>query len=404
MADTWQQSYAELKEYIAKNPTIEIDMSCVVLPGDVRPEFYRLFDTVRVGFIKERYPAELEKAYELSRHYGEISKAVKDDLALESIELMASVNWFLIDPINGLMRVLFDPLFGLIKGKTDMVGFEKAASAAVEDAFKDFFREGYQRWATLSLMKLMVPDRKLWRGQATDSYTDPTSEGDVIPGIRDEGVPEPEETKKLLFDKNLYCNFLVPKAVIRSTRLNTFVGFRPDFYEARRKARLVSEKMEWYNLKEINKKYAVGKMWPDMALYVNDRLEELSLIADYYQMARPDILIEFMEEGDWFAAGRMEAVKRHYDMLKPRLGSFVVCREAVPEAAFKSLEPAPAAPPAEGATEAAATQAVATAEPPDIHLLSVGYNITKLEPIVEVILQAQAKAKEVKKSEAGSTP
>src|SRR5271157_4749811 len=114
MAQIWPNAYEELQKFIAGHPAIEIDMNCIVISGDLRPEFYKLFDTVRVSFIRERFAAELEEAYALSAAYGEASKAVKEEMRLEDIEVNANLNWFLIDPINGLMRVLFDLLFDLL--------------------------------------------------------------------------------------------------------------------------------------------------------------------------------------------------------------------------------------------------------------------------------------------------
>jgi hypothetical protein len=48
VSDNWQKAYSELKEYTAKNPQIDIGMNVIAIPGDVRPGFYRLFDTCGV--------------------------------------------------------------------------------------------------------------------------------------------------------------------------------------------------------------------------------------------------------------------------------------------------------------------------------------------------------------------
>ena len=65
-----------------------------------------------------------------------LSKTLKQEMNLEDIEINASLNWFLLDPINGLMRVLFDILFDLLKGKMDLPGFIKAADTAVKESYK----------------------------------------------------------------------------------------------------------------------------------------------------------------------------------------------------------------------------------------------------------------------------
>jgi hypothetical protein len=398
MTGTWQSAYAELKDFVAAHPAIKIDAGCIIIPEDVRPEFYRLFDGVRLTFIESRYPASLEKNSELGRHYDEVTRRLADTLGLEKIEVLSTGNDFRIDPVNTLVRLLMDPLFDLLKGNTDMAGFDSSASAAVGGAFRGFFSEGYQLWGTMALMDVMGP-QKLWRAQVEDYYIDPSSEDPCHQeGIRDQVVPKPAETKKLLFDKSPYCNFLVPQAVIRSARLNTYAGFCPGFYEARRKAQSVSRNVEWFRIKDISQKHAGGRMWPDLAIYLDDRLDELSLIADCYQMARPDILVEFMEDADWYSSGRLESVKRHQAMLKPRLGTFVFCREEVPQAAIKELEPVPAPGPAgQSPAESAGAQAAPAAEPPtEIRLLYVNYDLTRMEPVVEAVLKARAASKEVK--------
>ena len=57
MPDSWRKAYGELKDYINRNPSIDIGSSVVVIPGDVRPEFYRLFTAVCVSFGKDNIPA-----------------------------------------------------------------------------------------------------------------------------------------------------------------------------------------------------------------------------------------------------------------------------------------------------------------------------------------------------------
>jgi len=117
MSNSWQKAYSGLKEYIAGNPKIEIGKNVIAIPGDVRPEFYRVFDTVRVAFLKEKFQTLLDEAIPLSKNYAEVGQEVTKSLGLADIKVSASLNWFLNDPVNGLIRLLFDPLFNLLKGK-----------------------------------------------------------------------------------------------------------------------------------------------------------------------------------------------------------------------------------------------------------------------------------------------
>ncbi|RJO60494.1 MAG: hypothetical protein C4542_09390 [Dehalococcoidia bacterium] len=416
MAETWQNSYGELQKFIVTHPTIEIDMSSVVITGDIRPEFYKLFDTVRASFIKERFAAELEKAYAMSAAYGATSKAVKEEMRLEGIEINANLNWFLLDPINGLMRVLFDPLFDLLKGKTDLAGFTGVADTAVADSFEALFREGYERWGELALLQLLAPD-KLWLGKAHDYYTDPSMEGDIAEGNRDESVPDLVESRKLVFDNLVRASFVVPGALVHSVRLDYYVSLRPNWYLPRWKARTLSERLEWIELKTLYKDFGADNLWPDMLIHVaGERPEELKLVADYYHLARPEIIIEFMEEDGWWDAKGVADIMRHNTALNPRLGSYVISRVEVPPEAFKPPEAAPGPVSAISAPDVAATSEtpVTTTDanplpmslpmslaelPANVHVLSVGYDMSKLEPVVEALAKATAMIKEARAKE-----
>jgi hypothetical protein len=391
MPNNWQKVYDALKDYIAKNPSIEISSSVVAIPGDIRPEFYRLFDTIRVNFIKDNFPTELEKSYALSKHWAETSQYVINNMKLEAIEIQASVRWFLLDPINGLMRGLFDPLFDLFKGRTTLNLFEQTAAQIVKDDFTKFFREGYQRWAEVALIKLLAAD-KVYSVPAADYNTDASMmEGDPSGGLREEGVPEPVETHKIAFEISYMCSFLSPRIILHSTKLNRFISFRPEFYEARWKARLLSEYQEWYSIRAIEKEFGQTQLWPELAVYLSDDLVDLMVVADYHKVARPDIIVDFKEDHEWFSKEGLELVKRHHDVLKPKLGSFVICREPAPEAAIKGLEPKPV-------IQAVSTSKTATPEPEqviepkrNVSIISAGYDITKLEAVVEAMLNAGKK-------------
>ena len=390
MPDTWQQTYEQLKAFIASHPSIEISPSCVVITGDIRPEFYRLFDTIRVEFIKENFPAELARGYELGSHWSEVSQAVVESMGLEEIEITAGVKWFLADPINGLMRGLFDPLFDLLKGRSDLAGFEKRAREVVAADYERFFREGYQRWASVSLIKCLDGD-KVYSVPAID-YNNNASEmeGDPSGGLREDSVPEAEETKRIVFEYAMICSYLVPRIIIHSRKLNRFVAFRADFYEAKWKARTLSENQEWLKIATIERELGRSDLWPNLAIYVADDLRDLFLVSDYHKVARPDAVVDFKEKENWYESEGLASIRRHYDALKPKRGAFLVSRVPVPEAAAVELEPSPvpalecAGDPLSAPPEAAPRR--------DIHLISAGYDQARLQPIFDAIEAATTPA------------
>lgn len=405
MSSNWQKAYDELKDYISKNPTIEIAPKIVCISSDVRPEFYRLFDKVRSGFLKDNYPALLEKCYVLSKQWDEASRAAVDSLKLESIDLEANTRWFLLDPLDGLIRVLFEPLFDLLKGKNDLAAFEQAAAGMVEDRQIAFSHEGYQSWATLSLLKLLSTD-KVYHVPGSEVDKDPSSHVEMtVDGVQ-ESVPDAVEINKISFAHSHMYSFLVPNMIGHSTSLNLFAAFFSDFdyNESRWQARMLTSEREWYGMSNITGEFGRGKLWPDLAIYTSEYWKELVVVADSSRMAQPDIIVEFREEEGWYEKEGLELVKRHYNVLKPKLGSFVVCLEPVPEAAIKELEQKPTLQPMGGeatpettgrpVVTGAAPEAAVQPAAPNIHILGVGYDITKLEPIVEAIIKAQTKSKE----------
>jgi hypothetical protein len=408
MSSTWQKAYDELKDFVAQNPTVEITANCIAIPGDVRPQFYQMFDTVRVNFLKDNFAASLEKGYELSRNFARMYKTVMDQTKLESINVRAGVNWFLQDPTNGLIRPLFDPLFNYLRGKLTEAEFDKTATELIEKAFDDYFRDGYRRWVMLGLMSLNEPD-KHYGVEVRDYQTDSTmSEGDIIGGLREETPEQAAETNKVVFDICLLASFIPPRLIMHSKRLGRFVGLHSDFNEAHWRARYKSEKMEWIDLQELKKEYGQSKLWPDLLFYTSDELGDLNLIADHFWVARPDLIVEVREDEGWYERGGLELARRHIAELKPRLGCYIVCRTEPPPEAYEELKPRPPVatqvsvdemtiqelPHGEvtGDESAAVDQILQEQVPPqnaeaDIHILPVGYDYKKLDALVEELIQ-----------------
>ena len=76
MTNSWQKAYLGLKDFVSQYSEIEIGVNKVHLPPDVRPEFYRLFDVVRTGFIEEKFSNLLNEATTLSQNYIKVEHEV----------------------------------------------------------------------------------------------------------------------------------------------------------------------------------------------------------------------------------------------------------------------------------------------------------------------------------------
>ena len=108
---TWHKTLAQLQQYIIDNPGISIGANLVIIPSEVRAEFYRLFDKIEADFIKDYFPHLLDQGTALSGAWIGVSKTVTAQMSLGSIEVAKSLQWFLNNPLDGLMRSLSDSLF-----------------------------------------------------------------------------------------------------------------------------------------------------------------------------------------------------------------------------------------------------------------------------------------------------
>lgn len=300
MSDTWKDTFARLQEYISAHPSIEIGTSAICIPGDVRPGFYGLFNAVCADFVKNNFQSLLEKGNDLSTHWTEASRLVIDRLKLETINVPADAKWFLLDPLDGLTRGLVDPLFDVLKGKQDIAAFERQARQYVQAAFDRLFREGYRLWATISLIRLLEAD-SAYRVPAVDYYEPSIADfTDLKPGTNKELVPPAREATKITFEHVPLCTFLVPTVIVHAARINSFAAFGTNFCEARWDARIKSAEHEWQPIAEIEGGFGHNELWPSLAVYLNKNVNELNLVADYYHLARPDIIVEFKENAGWY--------------------------------------------------------------------------------------------------------
>jgi len=394
MLDNWQKEYSELKEYVANNPQIKISRNVIATPGDVRPEFYRLFDMVRVAFLKEKYQTLIDESIPLSSNYARAAQDIKKSLGLYEIKLPNKLNWFLNDPVNGLIRSIYNSLFDLLKGEIDMNTFEQEASESIKISFRQLLKSGYEKWVALSLVNLLAPDRALVIPIEDIKIKCHELEPDEKTGFCEEQPPDPEETEILPLRRDIGEDpFIISNLIVRSTKLNRYVSIGADLTDATWTAKAVSGKREWHRLRELGRDLVPINNWPDLVIYIDDQPGDIALVADFGRFCRPDIIVECMEQVDWYQKEGLDKVRKNYDFFKPRLGSYIVSRLPVPEEAYKDLIPEPVA------SKSAPEQKTAMEEEPkeqplDIHILTVGYDQSQLAPIIDVLLPGKEAAAE----------
>jgi hypothetical protein len=390
MLTKWRRAYAKLKAFIAEHPEIEIGESVVSIPEGPRPQFYRLFDRVEATFINERFPDMLYKAERLGHSYISAEEEFLHSLKLDQFSTSTVLQKFLRNPERSLTEQPFDPLFDLLKGKIDAEAFEKEASARLEAYFRKSYRVGYEKWVEISLMKLLQPDRifrvplpeanyqqKMWpaifplkkefppesvriSSHGPTQMAAPLEREILIPTISTV-VPPPEETKSVLLSREIFPVFITPDFIIHTGRTRQYVAIGSELSDALWEAANPSKGRKWYQLEiSIKTQGSVGPK-PDLAIYMDQRLENLSLIADKKCISRPDMIIECVEDG--FGEKDLKKVKLQHKNLKPRLGTFVVSRRPVAKGARKGLGKG-------------------------VRLLSVGLSRSKLSPIVDSLVRS----------------
>jgi hypothetical protein len=354
MSGNWRQRYSELSGLLAQDPGIIVETSSIIIPERVRAEFYQLFDAVRNTFIEETSPNILEESKVLSENYLKAEVEVKKLIKLDDIIKPKPLAWFLEDPVDGLRRRLFDPLFDLLKGRLNIDTFERESSLKIEAAFKTLHNAGYGKWAAVSLIKLFKADRLLQiilRRVAR-------SERIVIQASASlEQIPPPHNSEYLSFmhtDEDLLA---VPDFIIHTPEIGRYIAIRSDYKPALATATNTSEDREWYLLD------SVGVLEPGLIfIYIADNAEEISLVADAKKICRPDLILECRGQKGWYKKEGLKKIKVVHDSLKPILGTYVISKEPVPERESEKQEV-------------------------DIHILAVGFDQSKLEPVTDALLK-----------------
>jgi hypothetical protein len=130
VSDDWRQEYTRLTDFIAEKPEIKIEDKRVRLPENVRPEFYRLFNSTRKKLVAEKLPSLSAEAEILSENYQKSEKEVINLLGLEEITMATTIHTFLHSPMDAVIRALFNPLFDLLKGRKTLKAWSKTPPGA----------------------------------------------------------------------------------------------------------------------------------------------------------------------------------------------------------------------------------------------------------------------------------
>lgn len=301
------------------------------LPENVRPEFYRLFNSTRKKLVAEKLPSLSAEAEILSENYQKSEKEVINLLGLEEITMATTIHTFLHSPMDAVIRALFNPLFDLLKGRIDIESLEQNSPRSISLLSQMYYQRGYEKWVVLSLVKLLAVDRLL---QASPRRFSTASEAATMIATRpEEPVPDYAESKQLLFKEPEPATLTLPDFIAHSQEVKRFIAVRSEFGKAMGINSEKSRKRHWLPVGSM-----VGDILPGLILlYTADKTDEISLVADADQLCQPDVVIKCQTQTGWYDKGGLTKAKRQHESLKPALGTFIVSRETVPEQAANEI-------------------------------------------------------------------
>jgi len=307
-SNAWKNEYARLREYIAANPEIVLTKNEISIPQPLRDEFYSIFDDIRRAVAAQYINALPLGVRTLSERYIRIEKEASELLGVREIGMPIDLHVFLHNPEEGLVRAVYNSLFGFLQGKFDEEGFERLTGESIDSYVTDLFRFGYERWAGLELIKLLEPEEAFFVG------------------LDEDFKPCLLELETVSFGKQFHHpTRRIPELVVRSRRLNSLVAI---------KMALAAEIDEY--VVTIKLPVRPKKRTGDTSYTMDSRIILLSLIedekkipvyADIYDgdRAAPDWLVEFVNMN---APGGAEEVFRHIrrrmEILEPKFGCTLI--------------------------------------------------------------------------------
>jgi hypothetical protein len=378
MSHDWQATYNSLEEYVNGNPKINIGRDIVAIPEDFKPEFHRLITEVKLTFIENNFSSLIGKTKILSKNYAESENEVITLIGLDKISQPSNLHRFLGNPVNELTNILSDPLYDLLRGNIDVEIFEQTTLKKGKDWFNNLYRLGYQEWITLTLVTMLGPT-KAFRVSIDDLDVDALATEREDGGDWEEAVPNPKETRYLSFEHGRPPTFIVPDVIVQPVDLDKYFSLRTDLKEAVWISTSVSERREWLSLNTIRDSFDQAITWPAIVINTGDKLNELALVADHERFCRPDLIVECMEQEDWYRQEEMDKIQLRHRVLKPMLGTYVVLRETISAQDNRKTI-------GEKVARGLESKQNLEKRDPNIKLLSVNFNRSKLEPITGCLM------------------
>ena len=320
MKKPWRDVYSNLNIFISEHPEIEIEMLNQI-PASIRGDFYNVFNDFRKSFVRTQITEWLTLADELTSNYSSLEKEMTESLRLDNVIMQPSLKRFISSPVDELSSILFDPVFDLLKNRTNLNYFEDNASNIIKNNFVSFYTSIYQKWVVLLLIKQLLPSQIL-----TVILKDLEPYEIHKSGGREEPVLPPKEAKSLHFRYENDAIFVVPDCIVKSEKLNKYISFCTYIHTPTVSAVNRSEEREW-----ISADYIQMRGFPQVLLYIGETPEEISLIGDKDYFCQPDAIILYSPLNKLCNENILIAnANKLRELLQPKLGISVVLPESLP--------------------------------------------------------------------------
>lgn len=333
----------DLKNFINNHPDIVLTKNEISIPRECREEFYALFDDVRRSFVEKRIPSLPVDASALSEKYMQIEKDILERLGVERIDIPIDLHSFLHNPKEGLIRSIYGRLFDLLQGKIADEEFETLAEDELRWAALELYRLGYEMWASLTLIKLLDPDKVFFVDLDMDYK------------------PVLADLKEIAFGRQAHHPTIrLPEFVLHSRRLNKFVAIKMAL--AREVETFVVPFTPPVRPKKKTGDTSHALDSRVMLLYLMSGQDEIPIVAEIYdrKLTSPDLMIEFLTSDELANAAVLEDVRRRVHVMNPASGMCLFVIDPV----------------AEGRVESVAE---------NIRAVSAGFDPAKMEPVFQAL-------------------
>ncbi len=360
----WQQALSEIRDFVSQHPEITLEEKYTHIPKEVRPELFSRLRNVGKAFIEEKCMSSLNEAKLLSENYLKVKKELIASLGLKDISFTTSFDEFLDNPTDALVAYIKMSLFDLLKDAIGAKSFEELNVANIESYIKTMLEPGYEKWVVLSLVQLLNTDEVL----GISPVELPSREQFVHTSYRpdDTMCAFPQKTGSILFKNRDESSFITSDIVAYSAELHRYIATSSQIGHALSVAQNASNNREWlsYNDTLPHDIYLTNNIvsYPPLTLiYIADDPNEISLTADAEKICRPDMAIVCTVKNDWYQEERFKKLRLFCHSLNPRLGTYVLSKEPMPSETDSG-----------------------------VHILSVSYDKSKLEPIITALSCIQA--------------